>query len=119
MPDIETRALHALSAEQDEAGRRQLEEIARKLIWWTSPGMALKDRRRFVAQVMVLGTWNDVQIVRRLLCESAFRNVLAAAPAGVFDARSWSYWHHYFRCLPVPPLPVRRLTECSELDEGT
>lgn len=31
------------------------------------------------------------------------------APPGVFDARSWRYWHLMF-ARPVPPLPVRIVT---------
>ena len=36
-----------------------------------------------------------------------FRQALWAPPAGVFDARSWNYWHLVFDITPVPPLPTR------------
>ena len=95
-----------LSAIQ-EADRRALEEIAGKLFWWKTPAEALGSRTRFLAQVMTLGTWNDVRAVQRILGKNAFREVLQNPPAGVFDPRSWSYWHVVFG-LSVPPMPQRR-----------
>jgi hypothetical protein len=95
-----------LSAIQD-ADRQALEEIAEKLFWWKAPADALNSAPRFLAQVMTLGTWNDVQAVQRILGRDAFREVLQNPPAGIFDPRSWSYWHVVFG-LPVPPLPERR-----------
>ncbi len=92
------------------AERAALESIAEKLFWWKSPAQALAYPQRFLAQVMTLGTWRDVQTVQRVLGREAFRAVLADAPPGVFDVRSWNYWHVVFG-LPVPPLPTRRSHE--------
>jgi hypothetical protein len=91
----------------DEADGRALEEIAEKLFWWKKPEEALQFIPRFLAQVMTLGTWEDVQTVGRIFGRNAFRDVLFNAPPGVFDLRSWHYWHIVFG-LPVPPLPTRR-----------
>ena len=84
-----------------------LHPIAKKLFWWRSPEEALADPVRFVAQVMTLGTWNDIQEVRRVLGESWFARVLDQPPPGVFDARSWNYWHRVLKNAPPPPLPRR------------
>lgn len=81
--------------------------LAAKLIWWQAPELSLQHLGRLIAQVMVLGTWQDVQTVRRTFGDEAFQAVLRDAPPGVFDARSWAYWHHVFHWLPVPPLPQR------------
>ena len=86
-----------------------LRTIAERLIWWQPPADSLRQPRRFLAQVMVLGNWDDVQVARRTFGDAAFREVLHDAPPGVFDLRSWTYWHHVFGLLPVPPLPRRRL----------
>jgi hypothetical protein len=84
-----------------------LEEIARKLFWWKPPSDALADRIRFAAQVMTYGNWDDVQKTKTALGENTFRETLMNPPAGVFDPRSWVYWHHYFGIETVPPLPKR------------
>lgn len=85
--------------------------LARRLIWWKPPADALADPHRLLAQVMKLGTWNDILEAKRYWPRSAFCDALRHAPAGVFDARSWSYWHHMLDLLPVPPLPTRTFPE--------
>lgn len=82
--------------------------LATRLIWWKPPAEAVQDIPRLVAQVMTLGTWDDVQTARGLLGNEAFRRVLDNPPPGVFDARSWAYWHAVFEREPVPPLPKRQ-----------
>jgi hypothetical protein len=98
MPDVS-----AITPEDQLA----LRQIAGKVFWWKQPDEALANRTRFLAQVMTLGTWNDVQTVTRVFGREALRDVLLDAPAGVFDPRSWNYWHVVFR-MTVPPLPKRR-----------
>lgn len=88
-----------------------LRAIAQKLIWWQPPAVSLEQPRRFLAQIMALGNWEEVQVARRTFGDEAFRVVLRDAPPGVFDMRSWTYWHHVFGLLPVPMLPRRRLGE--------
>lgn len=84
--------------------------IARRLIWWIDPAEALGLPTRFLAQVMTLGTWEDVQTVKAQVGVERFRQTLAVAPPGVFDPRSWHYWHHVFGIVPVPPLPRRQFS---------
>ena len=86
-----------------------LEAVAQRLFWWQSPSEAFADLRRFAAQVMSLGNWEDVQVTRRELGEECLREALRRPPPGVFDARSWCYWHAVLEIRPVPPLPQRSL----------
>ena len=88
----------------------ELLNIARRLIWWLPAEEALELSARFLAQVMTLGTWYDVQSVRAQVGDERFRQTLTDAPPGVFDLRSWHYWHHVFGIKPVPPLPRRRFS---------
>ena len=83
--------------------------IARKLFWWTTSEDALKNPIRFVAQVMALGTWEDVQTTRFCLGDSLFLETLKTPPTGVFDPASWIYWHNFFGLHPIPELPKRAL----------
>ncbi len=87
----------------------ELIELARRLFWWKPPAEALRWPERFLAQVMTLGTWEDVQTARRFWSDEDFRAALPRAPAGVFDPRSWSYWRVRLGLHPVPPLPRRQL----------
>jgi hypothetical protein len=88
-----------------------LEEVASRLFWWKTPAEALKYPNRFLAQVMTYGTIEDLAVARRHFPESAFRDVLADPPTGVFDPRSWAYWHVRFGIEPTPAMPTRNLPE--------
>jgi hypothetical protein len=96
-------------ADGSECADEALQHIAQRLLWWQPPAVSLKQPKRFIAQVMALGTWKDVRTAWRVFGEEAFQEALRQAPPGVFDPRSWTYWHHVFRWLPVPPLPKREL----------
>jgi hypothetical protein len=87
----------------------QLRDLAAKLFWWKDPDEALADKRRFLAQAMTYGDWEAVQLILGAFGEDALRAVLTDAPPGVFDRRSWSYWHARLGIEAVPPLPRRRL----------
>jgi hypothetical protein len=82
--------------------------VARRLLWWKSPAEALADPRRLLAQVMALGTPEDLAAARRHFPDDAFRAVLADPPPGVFDPRSWAYWHLMLDLGPAPAPPARR-----------
>ena len=84
-------------------------QLARRLVWWKPPEEALRAPERVIAQVMALGTWDDIETAKRHWGIEAFRRVLAAPPPGVFDRRSWNYWHVVFGIAPTPPLPVRNI----------
>lgn len=84
-----------------------LEDVAQRLCWWKGPEEALRDTKRFLAQVMTLGTIEDLRVVRQRFTDDDFRTVLAHAPPGVFDARSWAYWHHFLGLGEAPGLPRR------------
>jgi len=93
----------------DQAPGDSLRELARRLVWWKEPDAALSDRRRFLAQAMTDGTLDEMRYLRGQLGDEALMEVLADPPPGVFDRRSWTYWHVKFGLEPVPPMPVRRL----------
>jgi hypothetical protein len=96
-----TRADRSASAEE-------IGSIAERVMWWQPAERTLKRPLRFVAQVMAMGSFDEIERVRARYGERAFGRALAQAPAGVFDARSWNYWHFVLGRAPVPPLPTRR-----------
>jgi hypothetical protein len=101
-------AAAALKRAIEEPGtRKTLSEMAERLIWWQSAKASLKAPERLAAQVMAIGTSRDIEFVEGLFGEEALRAILASAPAGVFGARRWDYWHLHFGYKRVPPLPAR------------
>jgi hypothetical protein len=93
---------------QDGSKGKQMKTLAQRLIWWKRPEEAIEFPRRLLAQVMTLGTWEDVQLAKQIWNRDEFVAVLHDPPPGVFDARSWNYWHTVLGLLPAPALPERR-----------
>lgn len=87
----------------------RLSALAGRLVWWQSPERSLADPRRFLAQVMTYGDWDEAGYVAEVFGEDALLDALTHAPPGVFDDRSWSYWHVRLGLMPVPPRPHRDL----------
>ena len=86
-----------------------LERLARRLVWFDEPAKALADPVRLLAYAMTFGTHDDMQTLRRYVSDDDMREALERAPPGIFDSRSWSYWHLMLDRWPPPPLPERRL----------
>jgi hypothetical protein len=51
---------------------------------------------------------DEMRFLRAVYGDDALRSVLEDAPPGVFDRRSWAYWHVRLGFERIPPLPVRR-----------
>jgi hypothetical protein len=59
-----------------------LRPIAEKLVWWKSPDETLSDAIDFVSRVMTLGTWDDIQMVRKQWGDAPFQEALRQARPG-------------------------------------
>lgn len=84
----------------------QLLPVAKRVFWWDDSNAWLSIPHRFVAQVMIYADLNDTGLTLQLLGDEMFREVLRKPPPGVFDLKSWTFWHVHYG-LPVPPLPTR------------
>ena len=85
----------------------ELLRVAQRVIWFDEPARALADPVQFLAHVMVFGTVEDLRALRGIVGKDDYRAALEHAPPGIFDARSWAYWHLVCGRRPTPPLPVR------------
>jgi hypothetical protein len=88
--------------------------LASTYVWWKTPDEAMQFPDRVAAQVMNLGTWDDLNDLAEIAGEDYLRGVLQHAEAGQLDARSWHYWHYRLGLAeygkkPVPPMPIRRV----------
>jgi hypothetical protein len=108
------RATHQMP-QQHQLGaveRGLLARLAAKYIWWKTPDEALRIPERVIAQVMNIGDYDDVQEMVQALGDETLSDVLRSAEAGMFNERSWTYWHYRLGLAApgqVPPLPSRRL----------
>jgi hypothetical protein len=88
--------------------RPALLPVARRAFWWGEPEEWLEDAVRFTAQVMTYCDWDDTVLTLKVLGNDLFRQVLRTPPPGVFDLKSWTYWHHHYG-MKVPQLPARHV----------
>ena len=84
-------------------------KMARKYVWWQPPEATLADARLFLAQLMTIGTVDDVRWLLSVASADDLRSVLREPPVGIFNARSWSFWHLQLGFEAAPDLPIRRL----------
>lgn len=86
-------------------------KLARKYVWWKQPEDALKDQNHFLAQIMTYGTAEDSFWLLKQWGEEPFIKALQNPPVGVFNGRSWHFWHYRLGLAKdvdeVPPLPKR------------
>lgn len=90
-----------------------LHELASRYVWWKTAAEAMDYPDRVAAQVMNLGTIDDLTKMSEAVGEDYLRSVLNRAEAGQLNARSWHYWHYrlglaQYGSKPVPQMPVRR-----------
>jgi transcriptional regulator with XRE-family HTH domain len=88
-----------------------LRRMAGRYIWWQPPVESVKTPLRVIAQVMDVGTLEDIQELAGVLGKRAFIDVLRQARPGWFRPRSWALWHTVLGFDPpveIPPMPTRR-----------
>ncbi len=84
-------------------------EVAKRVVWFKKPEDTLKNPYHFLAYLMTFGTVEDVKVVRQYLTDADFVEALKNAPPGIFDERSWTYWHLVLcQKNPAPPMPIRQ-----------
>ena len=87
----------------------ELRAVARRVVWFKPPEETLRDTVFFLNHVMTFGDVDDVVTTRRHFDDETLREALRCACPGVFDARSWAYWHAVLCGGPAPALPARRI----------
>jgi hypothetical protein len=80
---------------------------AKRIVWFKRP---LENPVELLAYAMKHATDEDMALLLDQVGESGLREALDAAPPGIIDARSWSYWNAKIGRFPAPPAPRRNLT---------
>jgi hypothetical protein len=86
-----------------------LAEFASRYIWWRDAEPPAADR--IIAQVLNLGTFEDVRRLEGAYAPQALRGVMLRAQPGWISPRSWSFWRARLAqrgCAPLPQAPPRR-----------
>lgn len=89
--------------------REVLDDLARRYVWWSDDAGAGDDV--IVAQVMNLGTYDDIRRLEGVMAPQELRAVMLRARAGWIDARSWGVWRGRLLargCADIPKTPPKR-----------
>lgn len=89
-----------------------LKSFAAKYIWWKTPDDALRYPNRILAQVMNLGTHDDLHLLVESVDRLTLQKVILEVEAGWFSPHSWHFWHYKLGLAEpgqVPSLPEKVL----------
>ena len=92
-----------------------LEDIARRVNWYTPAERLLANVDLFLSQVMARGATDDLIAVQQRFSVEDFRRAYLHAPAGLFTKRAWAYWGLVLLDDPNYQLP-ERFPGANELD---
>ena len=84
-------------------------ELARRYVWWSDARSVGDDR--VVAQVIELGTYEDIRRVEKAFAPEELRDIMLRAPPGAIGERSWDFWRGRLRfagCAGIPEGPPGR-----------
>ena len=85
--------------------------LAKKYVWWQPPKKTLENQNYFLAQLMTFGTAEDVFWLLKRWGYQPFIETLNNPPLGVFNGRSWHFWHYKLGLAKnpqeIPSLPIR------------
>lgn len=84
-----------------------MEDIARRINWYTAPEQVLRNVDLFLSQVMARGHADDIIAVQQRYSTEDFRHAYLHAPPGLFDKRAWAYWGLMLLDDPDRPRPER------------
>ena len=89
-----------------------MKRMAQRYIWWQPPETSMADPQRIIAQVMDVGTLEDIQALAGAVGRNTMIEVMKHAQPGWFRPRSWAFWHTALGLAGagrIPPIPSRRL----------
>lgn len=84
-----------------------LEDIARRVNWYTSASRLLANSDRFLAETMARGTVEDIALIQQHFPAEDLKRAYRNAPPGLFTNKAWAYWGLMLLDDPHYPAPER------------
>lgn len=76
----------------NNASASLIDKLGRKYLWWRPVDGLPFSEDRIVAQIMNLGTYDDVLQLEEALGHARLASVMLHAEPGWFSDRSWEFW---------------------------
>jgi hypothetical protein len=93
-----------------------LANFAARYIWWREAHAPWEER--FIAQVMNLGTYEDIRRLETAYGAEELRAVMLRAQRGWISERSWDFWRGrltFAGAGPIPQAPPRRTFDAESM----
>src|SRR5690348_253417 len=95
-----------------------LSELGQKYMWWSPIGDKPHSPERIIAQVMNLGTYEDIRRLETELGFARLADVMIHAAPGWLSDRSWGFWRGRLLLeidAPIPTEPPRRSFHAADI----
>jgi hypothetical protein len=90
-----------------EARDELLARLAPRYVWWELEGPPAEQRLRTLAQIMDLGTYDDIRAVEAAFEPAELIEVMALAQPGWFSPRSWEFWRGRLALTAENSVPIK------------
>jgi hypothetical protein len=97
---------------QAAGGEDLIAELRRRYIWWAPIGDQPHAPERIIAQVMNIGTYEDIRRLETTLGFERLADIMRHAAPGWINPRSWSFWRGRLAretAKAIPAMPPRRV----------
>jgi hypothetical protein len=78
-------------------------DFTARYIWWRDENPPSEDR--IIAQVMNMGTWEDIRRLEGACDASELHGLMLRAQPGWLSGRSWNLWRARLQAAGVGPIP--------------
>ena len=86
----------------------EVAKLAEKYFWWQPIGGAQRPIEREIAQIMHIGTYDDILALETLVDAGDLAQVMLKSAAGWFDDRSWDFWRGRLAVETATEIPEHR-----------
>ena len=76
----------------DNISADTIAKLGRKYLWWKPVEGHSHSETRIIAQIMNLGTYEDILLLEQAVQPARLADVMLNAAAGWFSERSWEFW---------------------------
>ena len=86
----------------------QISDLAARYLWWDAIDPSGHPVSRMIAQIMRLGTYDDILHLEDIVEPDALADVMLRSAPGWFDDRSWDFWRGRLSVAGRSDIPERR-----------
>jgi hypothetical protein len=91
----------------DRVSHHLIEKLGRKYLWWRPVDGRAFSEDRVIAQVMDLGTYDDLLLLEATLGQPRLTGIMRDAEPGWFSDRSWEFWRGRLSFATGATIPAR------------